>query len=215
MQTHLKLTFFTYFNLHMPKHSQKIVLASNNPGKLREINELLSNNDFDAVALKEFTDDEAVEDGLSFVENAIKKARFASQASGLPAIADDSGIEVDALNGAPGIYSARYAGENATDTDNLQKLLADLTDMADAERTARFQCVMVYMRHAEDPTPIICQGTWNGMVLKAPQGENGFGYDPVFFVPEDNCSSAELSPERKNALSHRGQALRLLVGRLV
>lgn len=198
----------------MSKHSQKIVLASNNPGKLREINALLASLDLDVVPQKTFTEDEAIEDGLSFVENAIKKARFACQVSGLPAIADDSGIEVDALNGAPGIYSARYAGEGATDSQNLQKLLKELEPTADAHRTARFQCLMVYMRHAEDPTPVICQGTWNGLILRSPQGDNGFGYDPVFYVPEKDCSSAELDAETKNALSHRGQALQKLLAQL-
>ncbi len=194
----------------MTNSSQKIVLASNNAGKIREINELLGPHHFAVVPQKEFTSEEAVEDGLSFVENAIKKARFAARLSGLPAIADDSGIEVDALNGAPGIYSARYAGENASDLENLEKLLVAMQDVATAERNARFQCVMVYMQHENDPTPVICQGTWEGRILTTPQGENGFGYDPVFFVPEDNCSAAELSADRKNQLSHRGQALRKL-----
>ncbi len=194
----------------MPENNRKIVLASNNAGKIREINSLLSQQDFEVLPQKDFTPDEAVEDGLSFVENAIKKARFACKASGLPAIADDSGIEVDALQGAPGIYSARFAGENATDQENLEKLLTDLKDIEDENRTARFQCVMVFMEHENDPTPIICQGSWEGRILKTPQGDNGFGYDPVFFVPEDNCSSAELSADRKNDLSHRGKALKLM-----
>lgn len=191
------------------KHT--VVLASNNQGKIREINAVLQPVDLKVLAQKEFTQDEAVEDGLSFVENAIKKARFASSVSGLPAIADDSGLEVDALDGAPGIYSARYAGDNATDQDNLEKLLVELEGVEDAKRTARFQCLMVYVRHENDPVPIICQGTWEGQILKAPQGENGFGYDPVFFVPEENCSAAELSAERKNQLSHRAKALKQLV----
>lgn len=195
----------------MTDTSKKIVLASNNAGKIREINTLLGSHQLEVLAQKQFTQDEAIEDGLSFVENAIKKARFAAKASGLPAIADDSGIEVDALNGAPGIYSARYAGSDASDEDNLQKLLSDLEGIERQSRTARFQCVMVYLRHANDPTPVICQGTWEGQILTAPQGENGFGYDPVFFVPEENCSSAELDAERKNQLSHRGKALKQLV----
>ena len=157
---------------------------------------------------------DAEETGLTFVENAILKARNAAAHTGQPAIADDSGIEVDALNGAPGIYSARYAGAGASDQDNLQKLLEALRDIPEAERTARFQCLMVYMRHGEDPTPLICQGTWEGRILFEPRGENGFGYDPVFHVPTHNCSSAELEPDVKNALSHRGQALRLLLGAL-
>jgi len=195
----------------MKLSSQTIVLASNNAGKIREINSLLEPLKLDVKPIKEYTREEAIEDGLSFVENAIKKARFASACSGLPAIADDSGIEVDALDGAPGIYSARYAGENTTDEKNLQKLLADLDDTETEQRTARFQCVMVFLKHEKDPTPIICQGTWEGRILNSPQGSNGFGYDPVFYVSEDNCSAAELSADRKNALSHRGKALQKLI----
>ena len=190
---------------------EKIVLASNNVGKIREINQLLSQQGIEVLPQKAFTSEEAVEDGLSFVENAIKKARFAARVSGLPAIADDSGIEVDALNGQPGIYSARYAGENASDQQNVEKLLEALTDVEDEKRTARFQCLMVYVRHENDPVPVICQGSWEGKILTSPQGENGFGYDPVFFVPEENCSAAELSPDKKNHLSHRGKALKQLV----
>ena len=190
---------------------EKIVLASNNAGKVREINQLLVSERIEVVPQKAFNIPDAVEDGLSFVENAIKKARHASSLSGLPAIADDSGIEVDALSGAPGIYSARFAGADASDQENLQKLLDKLADVPEARRTARFQCLMVYMRHAEDPTPVICQGTWEGRILQAPRGENGFGYDPVFFVPEEQCSAAELPAAVKNRLSHRGQALRELV----
>jgi XTP/dITP diphosphohydrolase len=151
------------------------------------------------------------ETGLTFVENAILKARNAASHSGLPAIADDSGIEVDALQGAPGIYSARYAGLNASDGDNCRKLLDELKDVHELDRTARFQCLLVYMRHAEDPTPMIFQGTWEGSILMSPQGENGFGYDPVFYVPSEGCSAAELDAEVKNRLSHRGQALTKLV----
>lgn len=190
---------------------EKIVLASNNAGKVREINQLLASEQIQVVPQKEFDIPDAVEDGLSFVENAIKKARHASSLSGLPAIADDSGIEMDALSGAPGIYSARFAGEGASDQANLEKLLEKVKDTPDDQRTARFQCLMVYMRHAEDPTPIICQGTWEGRLLHEPQGENGFGYDPIFFVPTHGCSSAELPPEIKNSLSHRGQALQKLL----
>ncbi|MEW8505917.1 MAG: XTP/dITP diphosphatase [Candidatus Thiodiazotropha sp.] len=190
---------------------EKIVLASNNAGKVREINQLLANEQITVVAQKEFNIPDAIEDGLSFVENAIKKARHAASLSGLPAIADDSGIEVDALNGAPGIYSARFAGPDASDEANLQKLLNHLKETSDQRRSARFQCLMVYMRHAEDPTPIICQGTWEGRILHQPRGENGFGYDPIFYVPTHGCSSAELEPEVKNSLSHRGQALQELL----
>ncbi|MGD8886373.1 MAG: RdgB/HAM1 family non-canonical purine NTP pyrophosphatase, partial [Gammaproteobacteria bacterium] len=142
---------------------------------------------------------------------AILKGRNAAQHSGLPALADDSGIEVDAVNGEPGIYSARYAGIGASDEDNLNKLLAALKDVPDHERTARFQCVMVYMTHAQDPTPLICQGTWEGRILHEPRGTNGFGYDPVFYVPSHDCSAAELSSDVKNRLSHRGQALQKLL----
>jgi len=198
----------------MSASTEKIVLASNNVGKIREINQLLSRQGIEVLPQKDFTSEEAVEDGLSFVENAIKKARFAARASGLPAIADDSGIEVDALHGQPGIYSARYAGADASDRQNLEKLLESLKGVEDAQRSARFQCLMVYVRHQNDPVPVICQGTWEGKILTAPQGENGFGYDPVFFVPEENCSAAQLSPERKNSLSHRGKALKQLVKKL-
>ena len=193
---------------------EKIVLASNNAGKVREINQLLASQQITVVAQKEFEIPDAVEDGLSFVENAIKKARHAARLSGLPAIADDSGIEVDALHGAPGIYSARFAGEGASDQANLEKLLAELSEVPEDQRSARFQCLMVYMRHAEDPTPIICQGTWEGSILFEPRGDNGFGYDPVFYVPTHRCSSAELPAEVKNSLSHRGQALRKLLEEL-
>ncbi len=193
---------------------EQIVLASNNAGKVREINQLLAAGQIEVVPQRDFDIPDAVEDGLSFVENAIKKARHASSLSGLPAIADDSGIEVDALKGAPGIYSARYAGEGASDQANLEKLLESLKDVPEEARTARFQCLMVYMRHAEDPTPIICQGTWEGRVLFEARGDNGFGYDPVFYVPTHNCTSAELPAEVKNSLSHRGQALQKLLAAL-
>jgi len=193
---------------------KQIVLASNNPGKVREIGQMLADLDLEVLPQSAFKIEEVEETGLSFVENAILKARHAAANSGLPAIADDSGLEVDALNGAPGIYSARYAGAGATDTQNLQKLLADLEKVPQEQRTARFQCLLVYMRHAQDPTPRIYQGTWEGRITFEPRGESGFGYDPVFFVPSHNCTSAELAPEVKNALSHRGQALRQLVADL-
>jgi len=191
--------------------SNKIVLASNNKGKVREIGQLLADFDREVLPQSEFNTEEIEETGLTFVENAILKARNAAAHAGLPAIADDSGIEVDALNGAPGIYSARYAGVGSSDEQNLQKLLTALKDVPEAERTARFQCLMVYMRHAADPTPLICQGTWEGIISVEPQGENGFGYDPVFFVPTHNCTAAQLPADIKNGLSHRGQALRALV----
>lgn len=191
-----------------------VVLASANPGKVREINQLLAGLDLKVVPQSEFGVPEADETGLSFVENALLKARNAAHHTGHAAIADDSGIEVDVLNGAPGIYSARYAGRGASDVDNLHKLLADLAGVPETGRDARFQCVMVYLRHEFDPTPIICQGTWEGRILFEARGASGFGYDPVFYVPTHDCSSAELSPELKNRLSHRGQALRALVATL-
>lgn len=190
---------------------ERIVLASNNKGKVREFNQLLAEQHIEVVPQADFGIPDADETGLSFVENALLKARNAARHSGLPAIADDSGIEVDALNGAPGIYSARYAGEGASDEANLRKLLEALKEVPETERSARFQCLMVYMRHAEDPTPIICQGTWEGRILSQPRGANGFGYDPVFYVPTHDRSSAELDAETKNSLSHRGKALRELL----
>jgi XTP/dITP diphosphohydrolase len=188
-----------------------IVLASSNKGKVREINQVLAGLDMVVRPQGEFDVVDAEETGLTFVENAILKARNAAQHTGLPAIADDSGLEVDALAGAPGIYSARFAGEGASDQANLEKLLDALQDTPEENRSARFQCLMVYMRHADDPTPLICQGSWEGRILTAACGSNGFGYDPVFYVPTHNCSSAELPAETKNQLSHRGQALRKLV----
>ena len=189
----------------------RIILASNNPGKVREVSQLLAPLKLDVVAQAELGVAEIEETGLTFVENAILKARNTASHTGLAAIADDSGLEVDALDGAPGIHSARYAGVNGNDQANITRLLRELADVPEAQRTARFQCLMVYLRHAADPTPIICQGTWEGRVLFAPRGERGFGYDPVFFVPTHNCSAAELPPDIKNQLSHRGQALRKLL----
>ncbi len=190
---------------------QKIVMASGNKGKVREFNQLLGELDIEVVPQTEFAVPEAEETGLTFVENAIIKARNAAAHTGLPAIADDSGIEVDALHGAPGIYSARYSGPGASDAANCEKLLKELEGVGEAERTARFQCLLVLMEHDKDPTPIICQGTWEGRITTAPQGENGFGYDPVFYVPQHECTAAQLSPEEKNRLSHRGQALQKLL----
>lgn len=189
----------------------QIVLASSNPGKVREISELLQGLGIRIVPQSEFRIAEAEESGLTFVENAILKARNAARFSGLPSIADDSGIEVDILNGAPGIYSSRYAGTGASDEENVTKLLNDLADVPEFQRSARFQCVMVYMAHESDPTPLICQGTWEGSISFTPRGTNGFGYDPVFYVPTHHCTSAELPAEIKNILSHRAQALQKLV----
>ncbi|MCO6413121.1 MAG: XTP/dITP diphosphatase [Thiogranum sp.] len=191
-----------------------IVLASNNAGKVREFNQLLTGTGIEVRPQSEYSVTEIQETGLTFVENAILKARNAAELTGLPAIADDSGLEVDALDGAPGIYSARYAGAGASDAENLQKLLDALQDTEDDRRSARFQCLMVYLRHARDPVPRIFQGTWEGSILRHPRGSNGFGYDPVFFVPDQGCSAAELAPEVKNRLSHRGQALTRLIATL-
>ena len=193
---------------------KRIVLASNNVGKVREFNQLLEGREIEVIPQSEFSVAEIEETGLTFVENALLKARNATEHTGLPAVADDSGLEVDALQGAPGIYSARYAGAGASDLDNLEMLLDALKDVPDEKRGARFQCLMVYMRHAKDPTPRIFQGAWEGRILDQARGDNGFGYDPVFYVPDQRCSSAQLPPEVKNRLSHRGQALRLLVNSL-
>lgn len=192
----------------------QIVIASGNRGKLEEFGSLFTGvggQRVEIVSQQRLSVPEIEETGLSFVENAILKARNAAGHTGLPAIADDSGLEVDALNGAPGIYSSRYAGPQADDQSNIVKLLADLGEVPEPRRTARFQCVIVFMRHDADPTPIICQGTWEGQILFEPRGSNGFGYDPVFLVPTHRCSSAELPPETKNRISHRGQALTALL----
>lgn len=192
---------------------QKIVLASSNAGKLVELQAIFSQKDVRLVPQSEYGVSDADETGLSFVENALIKARHACSETGLPAIADDSGIEVDALNGEPGIYSARYAGSSGpqADKDNNAKLLAELTLIPEAERTARFQCVIAYLRHERDPMPLICQGTWEGRILFSESGSNGFGYDPLFYVPTHGCASADLDPEIKNSISHRGQALTQLL----
>lgn len=189
----------------------KIVLATGNKGKVKELNELLSGLNYKIVPQSEFQVDSVPETGTTFVENAIIKARHAARVTGLPAIADDSGIEVDALLGRPGVYSARYAGENASDQDNLDKLLEELNGVPKVLRTARYWCVLVYMRHADDPTPVICQASWEGSITNSPSGSNGFGYDPIFWVTEENRTAAELDSDVKNTLSHRGKALQLLL----
>ncbi|MEN9849478.1 MAG: hypothetical protein RL368_2218 [Pseudomonadota bacterium] len=189
---------------------KKIVLATGNAGKVREFAQLLAEFDAEIIPQTQLNVSNVPETGLTFVENALIKARHAAEITGLPAIADDSGIEVDALNGAPGIYSARFAGENATDLDNNQLLLKQLQAVPEAERSARYHCVIVYLRHALDPTPLICHGIWEGRVLTAPQGDNGFGYDPLFLIPEHQCTAAQMPPDLKNKLSHRGQAMREL-----
>ena len=191
-----------------------VVLASGNRGKLREFRHLLAGADMDVAPQSDFNIPEPAETGLSFVENALIKARNASTIAGLPAIADDSGLEVDFLHGAPGIYSSRFAGADATDRDNNAKLLDLLAGQPRTNRTARFQCLLVYLRHAEDPTPLICQGTWEGWIAERPAGDNGFGYDPLFFIDQQNCTSAQLSPEVKNTLSHRARAMRQLLEKL-
>ncbi|WP_372871057.1 RdgB/HAM1 family non-canonical purine NTP pyrophosphatase [Shewanella sp.] len=188
---------------------KKMVLASGNKGKLKEFNEMFSSFDVEVVAQSEFQVPDVEETGTTFVENAIIKARHAAAITGLPAIADDSGLEVDALEGAPGIYSARYAGVGAKDTDNWQKLLGALEQ--ETERRARFQCVLVFMRHAKDPTPIICQASWEGQIGFEARGDNGHGYDPIFIAQGGELTAAEMSSEAKNAVSHRGKALALLL----
>ncbi len=189
--------------------AQTVVLASGNAGKLKELNRILGPLDMTLVSQAEFDVPEVPEDGLSFVENAIIKARAAAAHTGLPAIADDSGLEVDYLKGAPGIHSARYSGQG--DAANNAKLLHALEGVPDDQRGARFQCVLVFMRHAQDPTPVVCQGSWEGRILLEPRGVQGFGYDPLFYVPDQGCSSAELEPALKNRISHRARASALLL----
>jgi len=193
---------------------KKLVLASGNAGKVIEINNLLQANGIEVISQNEFDVPEAIEDGLTFVENAIKKARNACKHTGLPSIADDSGIEVDAINKAPGIYSARFSGDDATDEKNNIKLLAELDSVEESKRTARYQCVMVYMKSADDPTPIITQGSLEGRILTEAQGDGGFGYDPLFWLEEKNCSAAELSLTEKNKISHRAIALQAIIKQL-
>nr|WP_231731587.1 RdgB/HAM1 family non-canonical purine NTP pyrophosphatase [Colwellia sp. TT2012] len=196
----------------------KIVLATGNQGKVKELAHLLTEQGIDIVPQSEFDVPEVAETGTTFVENAIIKARHAAKITGLPAIADDSGLEVDALNGAPGVYSARYAADitqgQVTDDDNTNKLLAALTDIPDEQRSARFHCVLVYMKHENDPTPLICHGVWEGSISRSKQGDQGFGYDPIFWQDDLQMSSAQLSRDVKNQRSHRGQALAKLVTQL-
>lgn len=202
---------------------KKIVLASGNKGKVREFVAMFADLGLNIVPQNELGVGDVPETGTTFVENAIIKARYAAEVTGMPAIADDSGIEVDYINGAPGIYSARYStldgskdyGAGTTDENNNLKLLDALKDVDDdALRTARYQCILVYMRHAADPTPIICQAAWEGIIMREEAGDNGFGYDPLFWVPEYKMSSAQLDPKVKNGMSHRGKALRLLHDKL-
>ena len=192
---------------------KKIILASNNKGKIREFNAMLDGV-YEVVSMSDMNVEEVPETGLTFVENALIKARNASEQSGLPALADDSGIVVDALNGEPGIYSARYAGNHGDDEANTQKLLEEMQAIPNGKRTGRFWCAIVFVEHANDPTPIVIQRGWEGEILREKVGENGFGYDPIFHVPTHDCASAELSPEIKNSISHRGKALTALLKEL-
>lgn len=195
----------------MTETARELVLASGNRGKVRELSSMLEPHGWKVTPQNHWDIVEAVEDGLSFIENALIKARHASRHTGLPALGDDSGLVVDALGGAPGIHSARYAGEDADDRSNIVKLLTALKSVPETARTAHFYCTMVLVRHSNDPAPLLATGQWDGRILKAPRGSGGFGYDPVFWVPSENCSSAELPPEVKNRISHRGLALKALL----
>lgn len=193
---------------------KKLVLASANAGKLRELKHILDDLGYDLHPQSEFGVGEVPETGTTFVENAIIKARHAAEQTGLPALADDSGIEVDALDGAPGVYSARFAGDNADDDANNALLVEKLRNVPPAKRGARYRAVIVLMRHARDPSPLICEGSWEGLIQLEAAGDGGFGYDPHFYLPELGCTSAQLSADQKNRLSHRGQALAELKSRL-
>ncbi len=198
----------------MPGAPRKLVLASGNAGKLAEFRELLADVGFDVHPQSEFGVEDADETGLSFIENAILKARHAARATGLPALADDSGLCVDALGGAPGLYSARYAGNHGDHAANIDKLLHALRDVDDVDRSARFVCVLALVRHADDPLPLIAEGAWEGRILRARSGDGGFGYDPVFFSPAHGMTAAELPADAKNAASHRGLAMRAMRSKL-
>jgi len=192
---------------------KKLILATSNPGKIKELQEMLDGH-YSVISQTDMAIEEVPENGLSFVENALIKARNASQKSGLAAIADDSGIVVNALNGEPGIYSARYAGEGATDSENVTKLLSEMKNLSGKDRKASFWCAIVLARYPDDPTPLIIQRSWEGIIALKVRGKNGFGYDPVFYLSELRCTSAELLPKEKNLISHRGQALRELLRQL-
>ena len=194
--------------------NSRLVIASNNRGKIAELEALLAPLNLAPVAQGELGVSEAAEPAVTFVENAILKARHAAKTTGLPALADDSGLAVDALGGRPGVRSARFAGNSATDQENVDALLAALEGVATEDRTAQFHCVLVYLRHADDPTPIICHGRWPGQILEQPRGDGGFGYDPIFLAPETSTSAAELTREEKARISHRGRALALLLEQL-
>jgi len=194
---------------------KRLVLASGNPGKLKELSALLVDLGYELHAQSEFDVSEVAETGTTFVENAIIKARHAAAHTGLPALADDSGIEVDALDGAPGVYSARFSGPTASDSANNALLVEKLRDVPSRQRSARYRAVIVLMRHAADPSPLICEGSWEGIIQLEPAGDGGFGYDPYFFLPDRGCTSAQLSAAEKNRLSHRGKALAALKRKLV
>jgi XTP/dITP diphosphohydrolase len=200
--------------VEMPALSGTLVIASGNPGKLRELGTMLQPLGWSVRPQADWHLDEAVENGLTFIENALIKARHAARATGLPALGDDSGLVVDALDGRPGIYSSRYAGEFADDQANNRKLLQALADTDEAARGAHFYCAMALMRHAEDPAPLLATGKWRGRILEAPAGTGGFGYDPLFWVADAGCSAAQLAASIKNRLSHRGQALAALLRQL-
>ena len=194
---------------------KQIVLASDNPGKIDEINRMLADSSIEIVAQSEFGIDSAIEDKPTFVENALIKARHAAKHSGLPAIADDSGLEVDVLGGEPGVVSARYSGPEANDASNIKKLLKKLQGVEGRDRSCRFRCTMVYLRHAYDPSPVIAQGTLDGVIHHSIQGQFGFGYDPIVWLEDKQCTLAQLMPDDKNEISHRGKALRNLVEQLM
>ncbi|HWP95191.1 MAG TPA: RdgB/HAM1 family non-canonical purine NTP pyrophosphatase [Gammaproteobacteria bacterium] len=194
--------------------SRRIVLASDNRGKLAELSALLVPHGWELVPQSALGVAAIEETGTTFLDNALAKARHAARMTGLAALADDSGLEVDALGGAPGVRSARYAGEGARDADNVARLLDALRGLPPAQRGARFRCVLVFLRHADDPQPLVCEGVWAGRIAEEPRGMNGFGYDPVFFLPQHGCTAAELAPQVKNRLSHRGQALAALLEKL-
>jgi XTP/dITP diphosphohydrolase len=193
---------------------RRIVVATGNRGKLAELSRLLAPTGIALCAQSELGIEPPEETGLTFIENALLKARHASAATGLPALADDSGLAVDALGGAPGIYSARYAGENADDEGNNRKLLESLAGVAPDARTARYHCALVLLRHPADPLPLVCSASWEGVILAAPRGTGGFGYDPLFLVPSLDRTAAELEPALKNRLSHRGRALQMMLAAL-
>ena len=192
----------------------KIVLASHNKGKLEEFRSLFSNTHYDMLSLADYCQEEVEETGLTFIENAIIKARYGCEKTELSCIADDSGLVVPALNGAPGIYSARYAGEHGNGPANIEKLLYEMHDIAEENRHAYFQCVLVFMENANDPSPIIAEGRWHGIIAKSKTGEHGFGYDPVVFLPEFACTVAQLKSDVKNKLSHRALAMRMMLSKL-